>query len=395
MNENKAENKELSLYIHVPFCRRKCNYCDFCSFTDLSSDTLTRYAERVREELKKYSAAVSDAGNYRVPTVYFGGGTPSLLAAEEYGRILDTIGDCFELCGNAEITLECNPATADGEYFQKIRGYGVNRLSLGLQSAVDKELLALGRIHSFEDFKRTYSAAREAGFDNISADLMYGIPNQTLESFERSLSELCALAPEHISSYLLKIEEGTAFWGKEQGLSLPDEDTQLEMYLTLTNFLREKGYDKYEISNFARRGFESRHNSGYWQGREYIGIGVAAYSYFAGDRFGNSRDLGAFLRGEPIECERESLSAEDALFESIMLGMRMARGISLDEYAARSGADFDADFPSAARFERLGLLARADGRVFFTDRGFFLSNAVLSEFLSDFSKAVDIRRKML
>ena len=386
------KRKELSIYIHIPFCKRKCNYCDFCSFTDGTEELHSRYVGRICEEIR--SASVSAQG-YAVKTVYFGGGTPSLLDASLFERVLSALRESFCVDEAAEITLECNPATAREGFFEKLRAIGVNRLSIGLQSADDTELAALGRLHSYADFEHTYFAARSAGFDNISVDLMYGLPDQTLDDFKYSLDKVVSLAPEHISSYLLKIEEGTAFWKRASELRLPDEDTQLQMYRMMTNYLCEKGYYKYEVSNFAREGFESRHNVGYWTGREYLGFGVAAYSFFKGERFGNSRDIDAFLSGKDITEERESIGAEDAAFEFVMLGMRMGEGISLSEYERRFSRSFERDFPSAERFEEYGLLRREGDRLSFTDEGFFVSNTVLAEFLSDFSKAVDTDGKML
>ena len=387
-----AEKKELSLYIHIPFCKRKCYYCDFCSFTEGDRSIEERYVLRICEELKK---SAESALGYCVSTVYFGGGTPSLLDASMIAKMLDAVRSDFELSSDAEITIECNPATAREGFFEEIRAAGVNRLSIGLQSADDCELSALGRLHNFAEFEKTYYDARRAGFDNISVDLMYGIPDQTLQSFSASLERVVALSPEHISSYLLKIEEGTVFAKRESTLSLCDEDTQFEMYSLMTNFLAQKGYYKYEVSNFAKPGFESRHNVGYWTGREYIGFGVAAYSFFGGERFGNSRDLRAFLAGEDITDERERISDTDAAFEFVMLGMRMGKGIDLAEYKERFGRSFDTDFVSAEKFESLGLLSRREGRLAFTDKGFFVSNTVLSDFLEDFSKAVDNRDDLL
>ena len=387
-----GKSRELSLYIHIPFCKRKCNYCDFCSFTSSADGLAERYADALCADMLRYADA---ARGREVVTVYFGGGTPSLLEPSALERLLLCIRENFDLRRDAEITLECNPATAREGFFEKIRGIGINRLSIGLQSANDGELAALGRLHSYGEFKETYFAARRAGFDNVSVDLMYGIPDQSIESFRHSLSEIVALSPEHISSYLLKIEEGTVFAARESELALPDEDMQFEMYSTMTNFLAENGYDKYEVSNFARTGFESRHNVGYWTGREYLGFGVAAHSYFDGERFGNSRDLEAYLDGRDITEERERIDGRDAAFEFVMLGMRMGKGISVDEYGRRFGRGFFEDFPSAERFERGGLVRLCNGRIAFTDEGFFVSNTVLAQFLEDFSKAVDKNAEML
>ena len=386
------KSKELSVYIHIPFCKRKCNYCDFCSFAGTDGEVKGRYVERICEDIADFAPR---ARGYEVVTLYFGGGTPSLLDSASVGKMMCAARENFDLSPDAEITLECNPATASERFFEDIRAFGVNRLSIGLQSADDVELQKLGRLHSYADFESTYFAARRAGFENISVDLMYGLSDQTLDAFERSLKTLAALSPEHISSYLLKIEEGTAFAKVEKELALPDEDTQFKMYTRMTNYLSEMGYDKYEISNFAKAGFESRHNAGYWTGREYIGFGVAAHSFFGGERFGNSRDMDAFLAGEDIVCERESIGETDAAFEFVMLGMRMGRGISLAEYESRFGRRFAEDFPSAEDFIAHGLLCREGDRLFFTDDGFFVSNTILAEFLEDFSKSVDKRGDLL
>ena len=371
------DRQRLGVYIHIPFCLKKCNYCDFCSFPDANGDKMKRYTEELCRRIK----ASSQLRDREIDTIYFGGGTPTLLPIELFSDIMDSIRETAVLLDNAEVTAECNPATVDLEYLRRLRQIGVNRLSIGLQSIHENELVALGRAHSFEDFKITYAQAREAGFENISADLMYGIPEQTPEGFEESIRALAALSPEHISAYGLKVERGTVFYKIRDKLALPDEDEECEMYMSLCSVLRELGYERYEISNFSKIGRESRHNLKYWQGEEYLGFGLAAHSYFGGERFGNSRDMGAFLLGENIECERVVLDDRDRLNEYIMLSMRLSTGIELSEFAVRAGRGFYECFPFAAELVKKGYLKENGGRISFTDNGALVSNAILADMM--------------
>lgn len=369
--------KRLGLYVHIPFCIRKCFYCDFCSFPGSDSTRMRAYTE---ELCRRLAIASEQVGEREVDTVYFGGGTPTLLPADCMERLMEAVRR-FSLREDAEITWECNPASIGREGLGFLRGLGVNRLSIGLQSVHENELTALGRVHGFSDFCRTYEDARAAGFDNISVDLMYGIPEQTLASFEASLDRVLAMEPEHLSSYGLKIEEGTRFDAVKDTLALPDEDTELAMYLTLCDRAGGAGLSHYEISNFAKAGRESRHNLRYWRGEEYLGFGVAAHSYFAGERFGNSRDLAAFLRGEEIVTERDALTEEDRRAEFLMLGLRLGAGISLEEYRRSFGEELTEAYPVINGFLDGGFLAREGDRIFFTPKGFFVSNHILSELI--------------
>ncbi len=369
----------LGLYIHIPFCRSKCLYCDFCSFPRMSDEIVTRYAD---ELCRRIAACAPRAKERIVDTIYFGGGTPTLLPIDDFSKILQTVASHYTLSSDCEITAECNPATADFAYLSSLRALGVNRLSIGLQSVHENELRALGRAHSFADFKAVFADARRAGFDNISVDLMYGIPNQTEESFRASIASLCDLEPEHISSYGLKIEDGTPFSRMQESLLLPDEDTEYRMYCLLTHELEKRAYHKYEISNFAKAGRHSRHNLRYWHGEEYLGFGVAAHSYFDGMRFGNSRDIDEFLRGEEITCERTALSLHEREEEYVMLRLRLAEGISLSDFWERTGEDFGARYPSVSRMVAGGFMKMENDRISFTDKGFFVSNAILADMLS-------------
>ncbi len=376
--EGEKMKRSLGIYIHIPFCLAKCRYCDFCSFDDLGDGAMRQY----KDELCRRIAGLAEyTAGYSVDTLYFGGGTPSLLSAAQLSDILNALHRALPFSDNAEITLECNPATASMEKLSDFRALGVNRLSIGLQSAVDYELALLGRAHSVSDFVSCYNDARSVGFDNISADLMYGIPEQSLESFRYSVSFLCDLDPEHISSYGLMIEEGTDFYRNRDKLNVADDDMQAELYILLGELLAKRGYNKYEISNFSRCGYESRHNMRYWLGKEYIGLGVAAHSYFGDERYGNSRNIGAFLNGEDIVCEREKIEGDALKFEYVMLRLRLAEGIDREDYRARFGEDFDRQF-NLSSYIKNGFMQEKGSRVFFTDKGFLVSNRVLAEILT-------------
>ena len=372
--------KSLGIYVHIPFCVQKCRYCDFCSFAGEGEDVKARYGAELVRRIRAYNGQVSD---YEVDTVYFGGGTPSLMSVRAIEKIMNAVRDTFSACGSAEITLECNPATADREYFSAIRSLGVNRISMGLQSASDRELSLLGRIHTVEDFDRTFADARAAGFDNVSVDLMYGIPDQDRVSLHNSMKHLADLSPEHISAYGLMVEEGTYLYRHRQDFCLADDDTQCDMYLDCTEYLASRGYDKYEISNFCRDGRRSRHNMRYWCGEEYIGFGVSAHSYFGGCRFGNSRNMEGFLRGEDICEEREHIDGEGKRQEYVMLGLRLCDGIDVEEYNTRFARNFFEDFPTVKDRIEQGFMQQCGGCVSFTDKGFFVSNTLLSEMLDE------------
>ena len=369
---------KLGLYLHIPFCIQKCLYCDFCSFPHGTEETMRAYS---RELCRRLTGSAPSCAHRPVDTVYFGGGTPSLLPIACFEEILACLREHYALTEDCEITCECNPASADGVYLAALRRLGVNRLSIGLQSAHENELRALGRAHSAEDFRAIFLDARGAGFDNISADVMYGIPHGTPESLGRTLDFLLALSPEHISAYGLKIEEGTPFDAMKARLPLPDEDTEWEMYRLLSDRLAAAGYHKYEISNFAKKGKESRHNLRYWLGEEYLGFGVAAHSYFGGERFGSSRNLFSFLAGEDITEERITLSPLDRRNEYLMLRLRLTEGICEEELSSRLGVSLASLYPPLEERINGGFLKRELGRIAFTDRGFFVSNTILSEML--------------
>ena len=374
--------RTLGLYLHVPFCKSKCLYCDFCSLPHASEALRERYVEALCNDLKDKASACAA---HTVDTVYLGGGTPTVLSAEQLERIMETVFSSYRVAESAEITAECNPATASREVLSRMRRAGINRLSVGLQSAHAGELKALGRLHSFADFCRTWEDARAVGFENMSADVMSGIPDQTRESYLETLRLLCDLSPEHVSAYGLIVEEGTPFGRMAERLVLPDEEAARAMYFDGIEYLASRGLEQYEISNFARRGYESRHNLKYWNCDEFLGFGAAAYSDFGGARFGNSSDVCAYIEGKGCECEREYPSVTERANEYVMLRMRLSEGVSRAAFEARCGVDF-APFAAALEgYVPMGLVKRTADGYAFTPEGTYVSNAILSDVL-DFSE---------
>ena len=377
-NNEKAPRK-LGLYIHIPFCRTKCLYCDFCSFVSRNEDDREAYVCALINEIKERATK-----EYLVDTIYFGGGTPSLLTVEQIGRILSCIRENFVVCGDVEITLECNPMThlEDGkEYFSVLNNMGVNRLSLGIQSAIDEELKLIGRQHSFEQAKNTFLDARKSGFDNISVDIMFGIPSQTLKSLLCSLEQFISLGAEHVSIYSLQLEEGTPLYRMRDRYSLADDDTVADMYELVVTHMKNAGYSHYEISNFAKDGRESRHNSKYWQLDEYLGLGLAAHSDFFGNRLENTKDMEKYLLGEWLENEL-AISEAEREFEFIMLGLRLAKGISKHKFYTRFGIDFDQKYgKKVEKLEKMGYVLQNDEYLSLNEQGFEVSNMILAEIL--------------
>ncbi len=368
-------DRRAGLYVHTPFCLRKCRYCDFASSVP-NEDFRAAYTKRLISEILSYKDK-----NVLLDTVFFGGGTPSLLTERELDGIMDAIRSSFRLSPRAEITAEVNPGTLDEEKLAAFLSEGFNRFSIGLQSIHEKELKKLGRIHTFEDFLEVYKMMRSRGVGNISVDLMFGIPEQSVKSFEKTLSVIKALSPEHISAYGLIIEEGTPFYNERKSLKLPDEEDEREMYFLASSVLSESGYSHYEISNFAKVGFECKHNLKYWSLEDYIGVGLAAHSYFEGAHFSNPKDQGKYLSG--LADAHERLSDDDVAFEYAMLRLRTSYGISFAEYKKRTGSDFLTE----ERRERIdfykarGLLVCDENRLALTAEGFYLSNTVISDLL--------------
>lgn len=373
----------VGIYVHIPFCLSKCYYCDFCSVSRATGEKKERYVERLCDEIRSISSKIKDCGE-KVPvadTVYFGGGTPTVLSASQLGRILNAVDTSFGISENAEITVESNPKGVSVDDLRSIRSVGINRLSIGMQSANDSELAALGRIHRFSDFLSTFDFARTAGFDNISVDLMYGIPNQTEESFEKSIKEVLSIAPEHISSYSLIIEENTPFFYRKDTLALPDEDTVCDMYLQMSDALRKCGYEKYEISNFAHNGKMSEHNLKYWTYCDYIGFGTAAHSFVNGVRYAHSRDIDAYIDGKSVYEQIENIGIKESMSEYVMLGMRLSRGINKAEFSRRFGISFDSVFKERISEYVPRHVSDDNGSCRLTDEGMLVSNYVLSDIL--------------
>ncbi len=373
--------KTLGLYLHIPFCKSKCLYCDFCSLPRADEELKGTYVAAMHRAIEQWGKRAHD---YTVDTVYFGGGTPTSLSASALTGLLEEVDKHFSLSPDCEITTECNPMTGESAELAVLRASGFNRLSIGVQSLHREELKALGRLHTGEDFFRTLKAARTAGFENISADVMSGIPGQTLQSYLETLTKLAESGVEHLSAYGLIIEEGTPFHrlyaaGK---LALPDEDTAAAMYFHGIDLLARYGLSQYEISNFAKEGRASRHNLKYWNCEEYLGIGAAAHSYFEGDRFGNAPDVQGFASGKTVESERETVTRHDAMNEFVMLGMRLTDGISGKSFEDRFGEPMDAHFGrSLARYLQTGHVVRTETGYAFTKKGMYVSNAILSDIL--------------
>lgn len=382
-----TENGRLGIYIHIPFCRSKCAYCDFYSFVPGGVEIFDRYTAALCAHMAYYKDA---AKSKTVDTVYIGGGTPTVMPVKYLCKILDTVRRSFRLSKDAEITIEVNPATADKKTFTKLRRHGVNRVSIGLQSADEKELRALSRIHSRDEFEDCFRAARAAKIKNISVDLMFGIPLQTEQSLLHSVDYVTRLHPEHISMYDLKIEPGTKFAKTYETLAPPDEDTEYYMYKKAIALLERRGYMQYEISNFARPGYESRHNLRYWHCEEYLGFGPAAHSFFNKNRYSFVRNIERYMRGvedmaqsASITESSEEISGRAGMGEYIMLGMRLRNGISFKEFYLRFGCDFRRLYGEKLDFYiKNGYMRDTGDGIAFTLSGMFVSNYILSDILS-------------
>lgn len=385
--------KELELYIHIPFCARKCAYCDFLSFA-VPERTYRGYMDKLIEEIYGQSLCFSDSS---VTSIFLGGGTPSILSPDLIEELFAVIHQCFSIAEDAEITIEANPGTLTMEKLEVYRESGINRLSLGLQSADDQELKILGRIHTFDDFLKSYQRARQAGFTNISVDLMSALPGQDVHSWKNTLRKVTMLKPEHISAYSLIIEEGTPFYerygeGEGNGMDwprLPDEDTDRRMYQMTKEILAAQGYDRYEISNYAKPGYACRHNIGYWTGVDYLGLGLGASSYIGGYRYRNVTDMREYLSLNLHIAGRaardiQELTMREKIEEFMFLGLRMMKGVSGNEFLLRFGRNMWKLYdPVLKRLEAQGLIRIEASRVRLTDRGIDVSNRVFCEFLLD------------
>lgn len=374
--------KPLGLYIHIPFCRQKCVYCDFYSLAGNES-RMDEYTDALCAHLQE---SAPQAAHHTVDTIYFGGGTPSYLGDARLSRILSTILRFYPVSPDAEITLEANPDSAgDPSVLKKLRSAGFNRISLGMQSACAEELAEIGRIHTPEQVSLAVSAARAAGFDNLSLDLIYGLPHQTIDRWHDNLSAAVALNPEHLSCYGLKVEEGTPLFIRRETAELPGDEAQADMYLHTVEFLSQHGYAQYEISNFSKPGRESRHNLKYWVLGEYLGFGPGAHSDFGGVRFAYTRDLSAYMQGvqnhAPVFSEREEIPSSERSAEWLMLNLRTVRGLDPSEFECRFQHSFSGFLPFLNQCRQAGYTEWENGFWHLTPQGFLLSNQIIGSLL--------------
>lgn len=377
------EKIPLGIYIHIPFCRSKCRYCDFYSLPDQNERQMDEYLRAICTHIREAGALAPD---YRVDTVYFGGGTPSYFGAKNLAAILNTVRRSFDVDANAEITFEANPDSVTAGLLRRLRAEGFNRVSLGIQTDDDAILEQIGRPHTYRQAVEAVKRIRRAGYKNLSVDLMYGLPAQTLAGWETTLQNVLKLDPEHISCYGLKLEPGTPLYECRHEYTMADDDLQADMYLAAVSYLRLKGYRQYEISNFAKRDMASRHNLKYWTGGEYLGFGPDASSDFAGRRFSNVRDIRAYidgvLKGGQILRENEEISPRERAGEYLMLRLRTTAGITREEYEKNFLLDFA---PLAAVLDqacrRNHALCNGHGGYRLTEEGFLVSNAILSDLL--------------
>ncbi len=353
------------LYIHIPFCIKKCNYCSFVSFC-ADSTKFRQYFDALKKEIEHKNPK-------NLKTLYIGGGTPSCVPIEFYQNLK------FNFAAEYEFTFEVNPKTVNGKYLKNLRSLGVNRLSIGIQSFNDKILTQIGRLHSAEDAIECVKQSRKADFDNISIDLIYGLPNQTMEIWKETLATALSLKVQHISTYGLKIEEGTAF-GQNMPKNLPDEDLCADMYTECVKTLTTAGFGHYEISNFALCGFESKHNTNYWKNAPYIACGVAAHGYENQIRYENTTNFENYIQN-PLTCMKNTiLNSDDILAEAVFLGFRLKEGIDLKEFKTLYGVDFEKKYErQLEKFKEF--FERKDEKISLTTEGFMLSNVILSEFI--------------
>ena len=371
--------QEISLYIHIPFCVRKCLYCDFPSFPGMDG-MFEDYVRRLCREMGEAAPSFQGIG---VKSVFFGGGTPSILPPALMGRIMDKIMSAYDVNSDAEISMEANPGTLDAAKLREYKSMYFNRLSMGLQAWQDRLLERLGRIHSVGEFEDNFLQARDAGFKNINVDLMFSLPGQTMDDWQETLEKVIRLDPEHISAYSLIIEEGTPFFDMyEKGqITETDENTDRRMYYLAKEMLSDKGFRQYEISNFAKEGFECRHNITYWRTEEYRGFGLGAHSYVDGTRFHNSADMKEYMAGGG-RLDMEKLTPEEMQEEFMFMGLRMNEGISREEFLKRFKTDITSVYgQEISELISEGLLTENKGRISLTDRGVDVSNQVFEKFI--------------
>ena len=379
LTKSKTEDKKLGIYVHIPFCKSKCEYCDFYSLGGSRDRRVTDdYLQALADHIKESGRLTPE---HVVDTIYFGGGTPSFFGAENLEKILDEIQRRFRLDPDPEITLEANPDSVTKASLKKLLRAGFNRISIGVQSDDDEMLKKLGRPHTYEQARQAITRAREVGFTNVSVDLMYGLPNQTLTAWKETVENVLTLKPDHLSAYALRVEEGTPLWGYRDCANLPDDDKQAEMYLAACRILQDYGYEHYEISNFARPGFVSRHNMKYWELGEYLGFGPSAASDFAGKRFSAVADLRGYIDGirqhGSILRECETIPMRERAGEYVMLRLRTNRGINAEEYETGFLMPFKPLEALLSRFEARGYAKKEEDNWVLTEQGWLVSNQII------------------
>lgn len=372
--------KEMSLYIHIPFCKQKCLYCDFPSYAGKES-LINEYIRALNEEILR------KCSKYKIASIFVGGGTPSYLNEINLESLLKTI-NLLDFKDDFEFTIECNPGTLNEEKLVLMKNYNVNRISMGLQTTNDNLLKEIGRIHSFEDFKKNYNQARKAGFENINVDLMFGLPNQHMKDWKASLEDVMSLEPDHISAYSLIIEEGTCFYNlyNNDKLNIPNEEEERSMYLFTKGFLEDYGYNQYEISNYAKVNKECFHNKVYWKCNEYLGLGVSASSFVDEKRFKNIDDIKIYIEkinnNEDVTEEIHVNNINDDMEEFMFMGLRMIEGINLKTFKKRFGKDvFDIYDEVIKNNIKKGLLVVDSEKLYLSEKGIELSNYVMSDFI--------------
>ncbi|MBN2017573.1 MAG: radical SAM family heme chaperone HemW [Candidatus Cloacimonetes bacterium] len=372
--------KEISIYIHIPFCLQKCSYCNFYSIA-YDTQIVEKYMRGLIKEIGKFKG-----NDYIVKSVYFGGGTPSLLSFFQLFPIISKIAHTFHIDKNAEITLEANPSTINRIKAQDWKTLGINRISIGAQSFHDNELKLLGRIHSAEEIEQAVECVAEYCTLNYSLDLMYGIPGQTCDSWRKSILRAIELHPMHISSYCLSVEKNTPLYNIKDQLPFPDEDSQRDMYYSMISFLESHNIQQYEISNFALRGYESQHNTSYWMGKEYVGFGASAHSYYNMTRYANISDVNRYIHSIqnelPIVKSKKEIPTREYISDLIFLGLRMRRGISLSSIKTRYGFDLEKEYKHTIEtYSKLGYLTIVDDHLKLTRKALFVSDEILREFV--------------
>jgi len=392
----KSKNKiPLGIYVHVPFCRSKCQYCDFYSLATKDDKLMDSFIDATCRHIKEAGALAPD---HKVDTIYFGGGTPSFFGADGLASILTAIRRAFDVTSDAEITFEANPDSVSDKLLRRLRSEGFNRVSMGVQTDDEAILQKLGRPHNYDQVITAVERIRRAGFKNLSLDLMYGLPGQTLDGWEKTLRRVLALNPEHMSCYALKVEEGTPLYAYKDLCHIPDDDTQADMYLAAIDILKAKGFRQYEISNFARKGMVSRHNLKYWMGGEYLGFGPDASSDFGGKRFTAVRDLLAYLdgikNGGRVLEDVQEIPPRERAGEYLMTRLRTVAGIDPQEYEKQYLLPFQPLETILERFASHNLAVRTqEGTWHLTPKGFLVSNSIISDLLLAQDESTPLAKK--